>query len=99
MTGRAGGEEQPRHLVAVWNPSYTTDAMEEHLRVLLSLAARYDGQGRTSSSLYGTCRRVPMSRRKQPSTVSCELAGDKRCAAAAMVHAGIGDWAIAEMCW
>lgn len=25
----------PRHLVAVWNPSYTTDAMEEHLRVLL----------------------------------------------------------------
>lgn len=25
----------PRHLVAVWNPSYAADAMDEHLRILL----------------------------------------------------------------
>ena len=31
--------ESSRHLVAVWNPSYTKNAMEEHLAVLLSHAA------------------------------------------------------------
>lgn len=39
--GTAGGAE-PRHLVAVWNPSYASNAMEEHLRILLTLAQRGD---------------------------------------------------------
>ena len=30
-----------RHLVAVWNPSYETDAMDQHLSVLLANAARF----------------------------------------------------------
>lgn len=35
----------PRHLVTVWNPSYASDAMDEHLRVLLDWARRYqDGK-------------------------------------------------------
>jgi len=30
-----------RHLVSVWNPSYEADAMEQHLHVLLTNAARH----------------------------------------------------------
>lgn len=30
-----------RHLVAVWNPSYEADAMDQHLSVLLTNAARF----------------------------------------------------------
>ena len=30
----------PSHLVTVWNPSYASDAMDEHLRVLLDWAGR-----------------------------------------------------------
>src|SRR5688572_20430639 len=32
---------QPRHLVAVWNPSYAADAMDEHLRILVDWNERY----------------------------------------------------------
>jgi hypothetical protein len=31
----------PRHLVAVWNPSYAVDAMEEHLRILIDWFERF----------------------------------------------------------
>lgn len=31
----------PRHLVAIWNPSYAADAMQEHLRILVDAAERY----------------------------------------------------------
>jgi hypothetical protein len=30
-----------RHLLTLWNPSYASDAMDEHLRVLLDWAGRY----------------------------------------------------------
>jgi hypothetical protein len=32
--------EQPRHLLTVWNPSYTDDAMDAHLRILLGWAEK-----------------------------------------------------------
>lgn len=32
--------EHPRHLLTVWNPSYTADAMDAHLRILLGWAEK-----------------------------------------------------------
>ena len=32
--------EHPRHLLTVWNPSYTDDAMDAHLRILLGWAEK-----------------------------------------------------------
>jgi hypothetical protein len=51
MQGSTDATPPPRHLVAVWNPSYTDDAMDAHLRVLLRWAeeareARADRLGR-----------------------------------------------------
>ena len=47
MSGdRPGVTPSTRHLVAVWNPSYASDAIEEHLAVLLRLAAARRSDGR-----------------------------------------------------
>lgn len=35
----------PRHLVTVWNPSYASDAMDAHLRVLLRQVANASAEG------------------------------------------------------
>lgn len=37
--------ELPRHLLTVWNPSYGTDVMESHIRILRELAQRFRDGG------------------------------------------------------
>ena len=41
-----------RHLVTVWNPSYAVNAMEQHLAVLLDLAAHVDREALSEDALY-----------------------------------------------
>ncbi len=41
-----------RHFVAVWNPAYALDAMEQHLTLLLSLADQYDKRTVDDTALY-----------------------------------------------
>ena len=45
----------PHHLVTVWNPSYASDAMDEHLAVLIDCAGRAQaGQAEISHSSRAT---------------------------------------------
>ena len=46
--------DRTRHLLTVWNPSYADDAMDAHLRVLLSQLATA-----TSSRKVGLDRQIP----------------------------------------
>lgn len=57
--------QSDRHLVAVWNPAYAADAMEAHLRVLLTLAARQDRDGYSDDKLYVWWGKVRSANRQQ----------------------------------
>lgn len=45
-------QSREHHLVTVWNPSYAADAMEQHLGLLLHLAAEYDKGAIGEEKLY-----------------------------------------------
>lgn len=55
-----------RHLVAVWNPSYAKDAMEEHLAVLLHHATRVREERRPDDEAYVWWGRVQSVNRRDP---------------------------------
>jgi hypothetical protein len=56
-----------RHLVAVWNPSYAANAMDEHLRVLRDWARRCsDETGASEDDVYVWWGKVKSSNRQQP---------------------------------
>lgn len=56
-----------RHLVAVWNPSYAANAMDEHLRVLRDWARRCaERRGVTDDDVYVWWGKVKSSNRQQP---------------------------------
>ena len=42
MSPRMPTQRAEHHLVTVWSPSYASDAMEQHLGLLLHLAGEYD---------------------------------------------------------
>jgi hypothetical protein len=42
----------PRHLLTVWNPSYATDPLDEHVRILLDWANRYTGGDADYEDIY-----------------------------------------------
>ena len=54
------------HLVTVWNPSYAADAMEQHLGLLLHLAAEYDKGAITEEQLYVWWGKVRSPNRQGP---------------------------------
>lgn len=61
------GERAPnRHLVAVWNPSYERDAMEEHIALLLRAARAYRAGARDEDDVYVWWGKVRSSNRQQP---------------------------------
>ena len=41
-----------RHLLTVWNPSYATDPLDEHVRILLDWANRYTGGDADYEDIY-----------------------------------------------
>src|SRR5579862_8862708 len=64
-----------RHLVGVWNPSYARNAMEEHMAVLLSLAARDDRGELDEDDLYVWWGKVRSPNRQQPQAHLEEIRG------------------------
>lgn len=55
-----------RHLVAVWNPSYERDAMEEHIALLLRAAREYRAGARDEDDVYVWWGKVRSANRQQP---------------------------------
>ena len=55
-----------RHLLTVWNPTYAHDALEEHLAVLLRLAAACDAGETEAEDVYVWWGKVRSSNRQQP---------------------------------
>ncbi|HEX6535622.1 MAG TPA: hypothetical protein VF041_13580 [Gemmatimonadaceae bacterium] len=55
-----------RHLVAVWNPSYERDAMEEHIALLLGAAREYRAGKRDEDDVYVWWGKVRSANRQQP---------------------------------
>jgi len=55
----------PHHLVTLWNPSYAADAMDEHLRMLLDWAGRWQRGEAESDEVYVWWGRIRSSRRKE----------------------------------
>lgn len=55
-----------RHLVAVWNPSYEADAMEQHLAVLLENAARHRAGECDEEDVYVWWGKIRSANRQQP---------------------------------
>ena len=56
----------PHHLVTVWNPSYAVNAMEQHLAVLLDLAADYERDALLEDALYVWWGKVRSPNRQAP---------------------------------
>jgi hypothetical protein len=54
------------HLVTVWNPSYAADAMEQHLGLLLGLAAGYEKGTVSDEKLYVWWGKVRSPNRQGP---------------------------------
>ena len=74
-----------RHVVAVWNPSYAVTAMEQHLAVLLDLAAQDDREALADDALYVWWGKVRSPNRQAPQThlddlrmIAREIAADSR---------------------
>jgi hypothetical protein len=63
-----------RHLLAVWNPSYASDAMEAHLTLLLELAANFDDGTLDDDDLYVWWGKVRSSNRQQRLPHETEIA-------------------------
>jgi hypothetical protein len=60
------GDAPDRHLVAVWNPSYVADAMDEHRALLLGLmTAQRDGK-RPADEVYVWWGRIRSGHRRTP---------------------------------
>jgi hypothetical protein len=56
----------PLHLVTLWNPSYAADAMDEHLRVLLDWAGRWQRGEAEADDVYVWWGRIRSPNRKDP---------------------------------
>lgn len=63
----------PRHLLTVWNPSYTESAIDAHLAVLLELAQRRDQQEIEPEDVYVWWARLRSDRRYEPLPHSVEI--------------------------
>jgi hypothetical protein len=56
-----------RHLVAVWNPSYASDAMHEHLALLLKLIGDYrTGKLKDANDVFVWCGKIRSENRQNP---------------------------------
>ena len=55
-----------RHLVAVWNPSYEADAMDQHLSVLLANATRFRKGECDEEDVYVWWGKIRSANRQQP---------------------------------
>lgn len=57
----------PRHLVAVWNPDYATDAMDAHVNLLIERArAHRDGRLESEDEVHVWWGRIASPRRRDP---------------------------------
>lgn len=56
----------PRHLVAVWNPSYAADAMDEHLRILVDWNERFRRGEAKAEDVFVWWARLRSGNRMQP---------------------------------
>jgi hypothetical protein len=74
MQGSTDATPPPRHLVAVWNPSYTDDAMDAHLRVLLRWADEARGErADAEEDVYVWWGRVASRNRQAPLKHAAEV--------------------------
>jgi hypothetical protein len=58
-------DSAPRHLVAVWNPSYGTDVMESHIMLLRERAHRFRQKEEEEENVYVWWGKIRSSRRQQ----------------------------------
>ena len=56
----------PRHLLTVWNPSYATDPLDEHLRILLDWANRYSNGTADFEDVYVWWAKLRSANREAP---------------------------------
>lgn len=56
----------PRHLLTVWNPSYATDPLDEHLRILLDWATRYSAGDADFEDIYVWWAKLRSANREAP---------------------------------
>jgi hypothetical protein len=54
----------PHHLLTVWNPSYATDAMDEHLAVLIDWAGRAQAGDADRDEVYVWWGKIRSAKRK-----------------------------------
>ncbi|MFN2397252.1 MAG: hypothetical protein ABR543_01200 [Gemmatimonadaceae bacterium] len=57
---------QHHHLVTVWNPSYGTDVVESHIRILRAFAEKYRAKQIDEDDVYVWWGKIRSSRRLQP---------------------------------
>ncbi|MDZ7630135.1 MAG: hypothetical protein U5K74_01950 [Gemmatimonadaceae bacterium] len=66
LTGALNDGSAARHLVAVWNPTYATDALDAHLRVLLDWDARHRDGSAQADDVFVWWGKVKSAQRQQP---------------------------------
>src|SRR6187549_3880112 len=82
-----------RHLVAVWNPSYADNAMDEHLRVLRDWGRRFSEKSVDEEDVYVWWGKVKSSNRQQPlANLSDALAVGEQDDAAGELHLYLTDY-------
>jgi hypothetical protein len=63
----------PRHLLTVWNPSYSESAMDAHLEVLLGWAARHEAGEVQADDVYVWWAKLKSENRQQPLPHTAEV--------------------------
>ena len=81
-----------RHLVGVWNPSYSSTAMDEHLSVLLRWAERYDRGEAGDDDIYVWWGKVRSSNRQKPQAHSDEIRATAALGEEREVHLYLTDY-------
>ena len=82
-----------RHLLTLWNPSYASDAMDEHLRVLLDWAGRFHRGEAEADDVYVWWGRIRSPNRKGALPHAGEIgAVDTQIQAGAETHLYLTDY-------
>jgi hypothetical protein len=81
-----------RHLVAVWNPSYSASAMDEHLAVLLDWAREYEDNTVGGDDLYVWWGKVRSPNRQRPQENAPEIRAAAELGREREVHLYLTDY-------
>lgn len=81
-----------RHLVAVWNPSYSASAMDEHLAVLLEWARQFEDNVVGGEDLYVWWGKVRSPNRQRPQENAAEIRAAAALGSEREVHLYLTDY-------